>query len=128
MTPPEVTLWQALRGQKQGARFRRQHPIGPFILDFWCESARLAVEIDGQTHDHPDQARRDVRRTEWLIAQGIRVWRVAASDVLSNLDGVLAALRDLTNPPPSGEESEAYCLLPTASPSPTLTTRLTTAA
>ena len=103
MTLPEVTLWQALRGQKQGARFRRQHPVGPFILDFWCESARLAVEIDGQTHDHPDQARHDARRTEWLTTQGIRVWRVPARDVLSNLDGVLAALRDLTSPPPSGE-------------------------
>lgn len=103
ITLPEVKLWQALRGQKQGARFRRQHPIGPFILDFWCESARLAVEIDGQIHDHPDQARHDARRTEWLTAQGIRVWRVPARDVLSNLDGVLAALCELTNPPPSGE-------------------------
>jgi len=49
-----VVVWQALRGRRlDGIRFRRQHPIGPYILDFYCEEARLAVEIDGQGHEHP---------------------------------------------------------------------------
>ena len=89
-----------------GIRFRRQHPVGPFILDFFCEAARLAVEIDGAGHDHPDQARHDARRTEWLALRGVTVMRVSARAVLDNLDGVLVAIRDrilsLHNPPPDG--------------------------
>ena len=92
---PEVILWQAMRGRSLGgARFRRQHPVGPYILDFHCEAARLAVEIDGAGHEHPDQARHDARRTEWLTLRGIAVYRIAARDVLGNLDGVLVSNRD----------------------------------
>ena len=95
LTLPEVILWQAMRGRKLGgARFRRQHPVGPYILDFYCEAARLAVEIDGAGHEHPDQARHDARRTEWLNLRGIAVYRIAARDVLGNLDGVLVSLRE----------------------------------
>ena len=55
---PEVILWQALRGRRLGdARIRRQHPVGPYILDFYCEAARLAVEVDGSGHEQQDQAR-----------------------------------------------------------------------
>jgi very-short-patch-repair endonuclease len=57
MSLPEVVLWQALRrGQVAGLRFRRQHPIGPYILDFYCLSARLAIEVDGFAHDNAVQA------------------------------------------------------------------------
>jgi len=85
-----------------GARFRRQHPIGPYILDLYCEAARLAVEVDGQGHDHPDQLRHDERRTDWLARRGIEVWRIPARDVLENLDGVLEGLhqRVCVRPPP----------------------------
>lgn len=94
LTLPEVLLWQAIRGRKLGgARFRRQHPVGPYILDFYCEASRLAVEIDGAGHEHPDQALHDRSRTEWLNTQGIIVYRLAARDVLSNLEGVLASIR-----------------------------------
>ena len=93
LTLPEVVLWQALRGQKlHGLRFRRQHPVGPWILDFYCDAARLAVEVDGQGHEHPDQMRHDARRTEWLNRRGITVCRIPARDVLGNLDGVLVAI------------------------------------
>src|SRR3954447_22406968 len=100
LTLPEVLLWQALRGGRVGGlRFRRQHPVGPYVLDFYCPSARLAVEVDGTTHDFPGQARRDLRRDAWLAGQGIRVLRVPAPDVLDEerrrgvLDTIAAAGR-----------------------------------
>ena len=94
LTLPEVLLWQALRGGKlDGARFRRQHPIGSYILDFYCDEAKLAVEIDGAAHDHPDQMAHDRARTTWLTLRRIRVYRIAARDVLENLEGVLASIR-----------------------------------
>lgn len=97
LTLPEVLLWQAIRGRKLGgARFRRQHPIGPYILDFYCEETRLAVEVDGVSHEHPDRIRHDARRTAWLNLRGITVCRIAARDVLGNLEGVLAGLRART--------------------------------
>lgn len=102
LTLPEVILWGALRGRRQdGARFRRQHPVGPYILDFYCEAARLAVEVDGSGHDQPDQARHDRRRTEWLNLRGISVLRIPARDVLETLDGVLQVISQrLCRPPP----------------------------
>ena len=105
LTLPEVILWQALRGRRlDGIRFRRQHPVGPYILDFYCEDAKLAVEVDGSGHEHPDQGRHDDRRTEWLNRQGIAVMRMAARDVLGNLEGVLTRLKErVRNPPPLGE-------------------------
>ena len=94
LTLPEVLLWQALRGRRlRGVRFRRQHPIGPWILDFYCDAGRLAVEVDGQVHDHPDRMRHDARRTAWLNRRGIAVCRIPACDVLDSLDGVLVAIR-----------------------------------
>ncbi len=90
LTLPEIALWAALRGRRlKGLRFRRQHPIGPYILDFYCDERRLAVEVDGQMHDQPDALRHDARRDEWLAAKGIRVHRMGASDVLDDLGAVL---------------------------------------
>ena len=94
LTLPEVLMWQALRRRGlAGLRFRRQHPIGPYILDFYCDEFRLAVEIDGQSHDHPDRIDRDRHRTDWLNRQGIRVIRLAARDVLADMDGALGVIR-----------------------------------
>jgi len=102
MTRPEVRLWQALRGRRLGgARFRRQHPVGPYILDFYCEAARLAVEVDGEGHNHPDRMAHDARRTNWLARAGIAVHRVSARAVLGNLEAVLVAIRRrVCDPPP----------------------------
>ena len=97
MSLPEVVLWQLLRGGRLGAlRFRRQHPIGPYILDFYCPAVRLAVELDGTAHDHPERAKRDRRRDAWLAARDIAVLRVRAQDVLEDerLDGLLDAIQD----------------------------------
>ncbi len=70
-------------------KFRRQHPIGGYILDFYCERAALAVEIDGGGHGETDKMSDDSRRTETLRRLGIRVIRFWNTDVLQNLDGVL---------------------------------------
>lgn len=91
MTPPEALLWTRVRAHRlQGFKFRRQHPCGPYILDFYCAAARLAVEVDGRCHEDPHRIAHDRRRTRWLAAQGIRVIRIAAHDVKDELDGVLA--------------------------------------
>ena len=89
MSLPEVLLWRGLRGKPQGLKFRRQHPSGPFILDFFCSDARLAIEIDGAAHDIESRANRDVTREAQLQAAGIETVRIAASDVLR--DPVLVA-------------------------------------
>ena len=95
MTLPEVILWQALRrGGVAGLRFRRQHPIGAYILDFYCAALGLAIEVDGAVHDHPRQVTHDVARDAWLAERGITVLRFNASDVLSEerRQGVLATI------------------------------------
>ena len=94
LTLPEVLLWRALRRKGlAGLRFRRQHPIGPYVLDFYCDEYRLAVEVDGQGHEHPDQVAHDLRRTDWLNRQGVRVVRIAARTVLADIDGALGTIR-----------------------------------
>src|SRR6202040_3803920 len=74
MSLPEVVLWQALRGaQVGGLRFRRQHPVGPYILDFYCPSAHLAIEVDGSAHDTASQVQYDERREARLGKHGIKI-------------------------------------------------------
>ena len=85
MTLPEVLLWQQLRKKPDGLQFRRQHPAGPYVLDFFCAKTDLTIEIDGEAHNRGDRPARD----EWLRCQGIRVLHIPATEVLTNLDGVL---------------------------------------
>ncbi|AYG94979.1 endonuclease domain-containing protein [Brevundimonas naejangsanensis] len=93
LTPPEARLWSCLKGGAlEGLKFRRQHPAGSYILDFYCVGARLAVEVDGAAHDDPAQIAHDERRTAWLKAQGIEVLRVRATDIRDHLEGVLAVI------------------------------------
>jgi len=94
LTPPEARLWVCLRGrQLAGLKFRRQHPVGPYVLDFYCAEAKLAVEVDGQQHADPERSEHDRRRTAWLVTLNIAVLRIAAEDVRVNLDGVLSWIR-----------------------------------
>jgi very-short-patch-repair endonuclease len=87
LTLPEGLLWRAIKGRKlQGLHFRRQHPIGPYVLDFYCDAAKLAVEIDGQSHDFGGQPQRDERRDAWVGAKGIRTLRISAEIVLHDVD------------------------------------------
>ena len=92
MTPPEVWLWNLLRQKPEGIRFRRQHPLGPYVLDFYCPEARLAIEIDGMAHDMGDNPARDIARDAWLTDQGLRVVRYPAADVLKNSGSVADGL------------------------------------
>ena len=93
MTEPEVILWSRLRGRGDGwPVFRRQHPIGSIILDFYCPAAKLAVEIDGSTHWTDEQRAKDEARDAWLASQGIRVLRFGASSVFHNLGEVVDAV------------------------------------
>jgi len=97
-TNPEQLLWTALRnGQIGGLRFRRQHPIGPYIADFYCHSARLVVEVDGMSHD--DKAAPDAKRSEYLTAQGLRILRVQNQDVMLDLDAVTREIARLCDVP-----------------------------
>ena len=101
MTLPEVLLWEQIRGGRlNGLRFRRQHPIGPYILDFYCTSARLAVEIDGAGHDHESQWAHDKRRDRWLGENRIRVLRTPARDILNDeaIEDVLASIAQAAAP------------------------------
>nr|WP_244548939.1 endonuclease domain-containing protein [Bradyrhizobium canariense] len=92
MTDAENRLWHALRrDQFNGLHFRRQHPVGPFTLDFYCPSLRLAIEVDGGQHAE-QQKHADDRRTHWLADNGVAVVRYWNNDVLSNLEGVLTDL------------------------------------
>jgi len=102
MTPPEVRLWLQLRRKIQGLRFRRQHPIGPFILDFYCDSVRLAVEVDGHTHWLGRAPLDDIERDQWLSHRGIRVLRLSASLVMNDMDTAIRTILAAADskPPP----------------------------
>ena len=96
MSPPEVILWQHIRGGRlTGLRFRRQHPIGPYVLDFYCDAARLAVEIDGSHHFEDAVSARDARRDEWCAARGVATLRFPAIYVFEALEGVLGRIAEL---------------------------------
>jgi very-short-patch-repair endonuclease len=99
MSLPEVLLWQRLRRNPCGISFRRQHPIGPYVLDFYCPAARLAIEIDGIAHDMGDRPERDEVRNSWLAEQGLQVVHIEAREVLRDPDAVAEMLvRAAQNP------------------------------
>jgi len=89
MSLPEVLLWQQFRKHPNRLKFRRQFPIGDMTVDFACLERRLIVEVDGESHSFGDQPRRDAARDAILRREGFRVLRIAARDVLKNMDGVL---------------------------------------
>ena len=94
MSKPEVWLWTRLRVRHEDQPpFRRQHPMGHYILDFFCPQAKLVVEIDGQSHWTAEQAQHDARRDAWLQSEGLTVHRIAASRVLADPDEVADSLR-----------------------------------
>jgi very-short-patch-repair endonuclease len=92
MSLPEVLLWRVLRGSPAGLKFRRQHPTGPFDLDFYCSDARLAIEVDGQAHERGDRPAGDAARDRWLRDKGIETMRIPTVEVLRDVEGVLRAI------------------------------------
>ncbi len=94
MTPAETLLWRYLKANRiDGLGFRRQVPLGNYIADFACMSARLIVELDGQSHDFDAQQKADERRDAFFVAEGFRVVRFGNQDVMSNLEGAVEAIR-----------------------------------
>jgi very-short-patch-repair endonuclease len=92
-TEVERRLWQQLwNRQHNGAKFRRQQPIGSYIADFFCFDARLVVELDGSQHGEERERQADDRRTEYLENHGYRVLRFWNEEVLDNIDGVLETI------------------------------------
>ena len=95
LTPPEAMLWVRLRArQPDGPRIRRQHPIGPYIADFYCGEARLVIEVDGWGHNMGDRPLRDERRDAWLAAQGLAVLRYTAEEVFRDPTAVADGVWD----------------------------------
>ena len=94
LTLPEGLLWKALKARRQdGLHFRRQHPLGPYVLDFYCAQARLCVEVDGSSHGAADRPGRDIARDRWLREQGVETLRLRAGLVLEDLDAALGMIR-----------------------------------
>jgi len=131
LTGPEIRLWYELREFKQiGAHFRKQVPMGRYIIDFACHSKKLVIELDGDSHGCGGQKAKDDARDAWLETQGYRVMRVWNHELYENLDGVLDEIhRYLTSdhstslsiaPPPSipphegegGDECGSHCSPP----------------
>ena len=113
MTYPETLLWQRLRQRPLGLKFRRQHPIGDYVVDFYCACSRTIIEVDGIAHDMGDNPRRDEFRIKFLKDNGYRVLRVAAQRVLADADGAAQAIavrvanplhRPADGPPPRAVE------------------------
>lgn len=95
-TDCERLLWLHLRaGRLQGFKFKRQQPLGDYIVDFVCFQTRVIVEADGG--QHADQTEYDMRRDNWLTSQGFRVLRFWNNDILTNTEGVLAVILDACN-------------------------------
>ena len=116
MSLPEAMLWQRLRGKKTGLKFRRQHPIGPYVVDFCCLQARLVVEIEGEAHNAGDRPTRDLARIGFIEENGFRMVRIAAARVMKDADATADAIAALAahplhhpadGPPPrAGEDQE----------------------
>ncbi len=120
-TDAENLLWRLLRGRRiANAKFRRQHPFPPYILDFYCHELKLAVELDGGQHNEEVGRRRDARRDEYLAGHGIRVLRFWNNEVLGETEAVLEAIYaavversgGIPSPPAPLPEGEGSCGLP----------------
>jgi very-short-patch-repair endonuclease len=102
MTDAERIIWYAVRAHRfYGAGFRRQTPIGPYVVDFVCHAAQLIIELDGGQHFEPENFARDARRDAYLGAQGYRVLRFNNHDVMANKSGVLETIAAAMSQAPS---------------------------
>ena len=118
MSAPEVILWVRLRTRPGGFKFRRQHPAGPYVLDFFCSKALLAIEVDGISHAMGRNPHRDEQRDAWLRDRDVDVMQLSAGDVSRSPDeaveSIVGACRKRCNPlhqpaagppPRAGEET-----------------------
>ncbi|MBE9480104.1 MAG: endonuclease domain-containing protein [Bacteroidetes bacterium] len=95
LTPAEATMWKALQKSKlDGRKFRRQHSVEDYILDFYCPSEKLAIELDGMPHFSIIGAKQDIKRDKYLNSLSIQVLRFENRDIYNNLRGVLGFIMD----------------------------------
>jgi very-short-patch-repair endonuclease len=109
MSFPEVLLWVQLQKRPGGHKFRKQVPQSPYILDFACLKARLAIEVDGEAHNRGDQPQKDIIRDRILAERGFQIMRLPAYEVLNNMEGCVMGIVtacDSANPPRNGEVPE----------------------
>jgi len=131
MSLPEALLWRQLRGSPKGVAFRKQHPIDPYVADFYCSAAKLVIEVDGEAHDRGDRPERDEARDAFLRERGYELVRIAARDVLKDpaaaAQSIVAYAADPLHhratrggpPPRPGEDLAGRPLhLPSAGPPP----------
>ena len=108
-TDAEAALWELLRDKKLGDKFRRQHLIDDFIVDFVCLSKNLVVEVDGGYHNDPSQKEYDQQRTLYLNEKGFKVIRFTNEEVLGNIEAVLTKIKDiLVNTPNFSKQNKAF--------------------
>ena len=96
MSLPEGLLWRELRQRPGGLKFRRQHPAGIYVLDFYCAAVRLAIEVDGFAHDSIRAAKADNARTAFLRSQHIATTRIPAKAVLEDLQAVVVRIVEIS--------------------------------
>ena len=95
MSLPEVVLWRELRKRPGGFKFRRQHPAGRYVLDFYCDALRLAVEVDGAAHDSAAAQQSDAMRARFLRSRGIATTRIPAGLILDDVEPVVARIEEV---------------------------------
>ena len=106
-TRPEQKHWFRLRGgQMRGFSFRRQHPIGPYVLDFYCAAAKLAVELDGDQHGTTEGRQHDRVRAEFFAKKGIKILRFWNHELKDNFDGVLEGIERSLTPTRSASRTD----------------------
>ncbi|MEQ1785292.1 MAG: DUF559 domain-containing protein [Hyphomonadaceae bacterium] len=96
---PERDLWSLLRRNSIGLRFRRQHPIGPYVLDFYCASLRLCVEVDGPAHEETEQMEKDAARDAWLLKQRIQDLLFPAAEIKREPGAVITRIKQAAATP-----------------------------
>ncbi len=92
LTPEEAILWNLIKNNKLGCKFRRQHSAGNFVMDFYCATKRLAIELDGS--HHLDNVEHDQERTNYLESVGIKVIRFWNGEIKNNLAGVMEKIKE----------------------------------
>jgi len=98
MTEPEIILWSKLKGKHiDGFKFRRQYSVGPYIIDFYCPSKRLAIELDGAGHFVGKKLASDRERQQWIEEFDIRFLRFTNDEIRANLDGVIESIEEALN-------------------------------
>ena len=107
MTLAETLLWERLKGSQLGIKFRRQHPIGMYIADFYCHQYKLIIELDGSIHNEQAVQQNDIIRQRNLESEGLTVIRFTNEDIYNNLDSILSIIKSAVGTPPSGGRAGA---------------------